>query len=68
MEYFPGNWYQCYDKLGDGCSIDFEYPIRLHSKVKWSRATFTKQDNGMITPKAKIFQEVLVVNIVKKRC
>ena len=19
VEYFPGNWYQCYDKLGDGC-------------------------------------------------
>ena len=27
VEYFPGNWYQCYDKLGDGCSIDFEYPV-----------------------------------------
>ena len=30
-------------------NIDLEYPIRFHSKVKWSRATFTKHDNGMVT-------------------
>ena len=34
--YFKDNWY--YDKLGDGCSIDF--PIRLDSKIRWSPKVF----------------------------
>ena len=42
-EYFPCNCSKCCDKLGDGCTIDF--PIRLHSKLKWSPTTFIKQDD-----------------------
>ena len=42
-EYFRSNWYKCHDKLGDGCTIEF--PIRLHSKLKWSSMTFIKQDD-----------------------
>ena len=64
-EYFP-SWSKCHDKLGDGCTIDF--PIRLHSKLKWSTRTFIKQDDGTVMPKARSFEEVLVVNLVKKRC
>ena len=64
-EYFP-SWSKCHDKLGDGCTIDF--PIRLHSKLKWSSRTFIKQDDGTVMPKARSFEEVLVVNLVKKRC
>ena len=52
--------------LGDGCTIDF--PIRLHSKLKWSPRSFIKQDDGTVMPKARSFEEVLVVNLVKKRC
>ena len=62
-EYFP-SWSKCHDKLGDGCTIDF--PIRLHSKLKWSSRTFIKQDDGTVMPKARSFEEVLVVNLVKK--
>ena len=65
-EYFPCNWYKCHDKLGDGCTIDF--PICLHSKLKWSPTTFIKQVDGTVMPKEKSFEEVLVVNLVKKRC
>ena len=65
-EYFPCNWSKCCDKLGDGCTIDF--PIRLHSKLKWSPTTFINQDDGKVVPKARSFEEVLVVNLVKKRC
>ena len=32
--YFTDNWYVVYDKLGDGCCVDF--PIRLESKLRWS--------------------------------
>ena len=28
------DWYVAYDKLGDGCTIDF--PVRLKSKISWS--------------------------------
>ena len=65
-EYFP-SWSKCHDKLGDGCTIDF--PIRLHmQKLKWSTRTFIKQDDGTVMPKARSFEEVSVVNLVKKRC
>ena len=50
--------------ISDGYTIDF--PIRLHSKLKWS--SFIKQDDGTVMPKARSFEEVLVVNLVKKRC
>ena len=63
-EYFP-SWSKCHDKLGDGCTIDF--PIRLHSKLKWSSRTFIKQDDGTVMPKARSFEEVLVVNLVNTR-
>ena len=63
-EYFP-SWSKCHDKLGDGCTIDF--PIRLHmQKLKWSTRTFIKQDDGTVMPKARSFEEVLVVNLVTK--
>ena len=65
-EYFPSNWSKSHDKLGDGCTIDF--PIRLHSKLKWSLRSFIKQDDGTVMPKARSFEEVFVVNVVKKRC
>jgi len=32
--YFPAGWHIVYDRLGDGCRVDF--PIRLESKLKWS--------------------------------
>ena len=38
------------------------------SKLKWSSRTFIKQDDGTVMPKARSFEEVLVVNLVKKRC
>ena len=59
-EYFP-SWSKCHDKLGDGCTIDF--PIRLHSKLKWSSRTFIKQDDGTEMSKARSFEEVLVVDV-----
>ena len=36
--YFKDNWYVAYDKLGDGCAMDF--PVRLESKIRWSPEVF----------------------------
>ena len=35
--FFPVNWIIVYDKLGNGCKVDF--PVRLQSKLKWSPVT-----------------------------
>ena len=32
--YFTTDWYQAYDKLGDGCKLEF--PVCMCSRVKWS--------------------------------
>ena len=60
--YFKDNWYIAYDKLGDGCSIDF--PIRLDSKIRWSPKVF----NLDATVKPRIYSEIVCVTLVKIRC
>ena len=60
--YFSDNWHVAYDKLGDGCKIDF--PIRLESKIKWSSKVFCC--NGSVKP--KVFTEMIYVTLVKSRC
>ena len=42
--FFPVNWFIVYDKLGNGCKVDF--PVRLESKLKWSPALYDKLSNG----------------------
>ena len=31
--FFPNDWYKCYNRLGDGCKIDF--PLRMYEKIQW---------------------------------
>ena len=57
--FFKTNWYRCYDKLGNGCVIDF--PVRLHSKISWSALVYDKLPNGQLQPKARSYQEFIVV-------
>ena len=64
--FFPVNWFIVYDKLGNGCEVDF--PVRLESKLKWSPTVYDKLSNGTVVAKKKIFSEILVVTLVKKRC
>ena len=63
--YFPQDWYQVYDQLGDGCEIEF--PVRMISNVKWSRTTYTRSDIG-VCPRPKHYTEVCTLWIVKRRC
>ena len=64
--FFPVNWFIVYDKLGNGCKVDF--PVRLESKLKWSPALYDKLSNGTVVVRKKIFSEIVVVTLVKKRC
>ena len=38
-KYFPTDWHRVYDRLGDGCEVQF--PLRMVSKVKWSTTVYT---------------------------
>ena len=60
--FFDDNWYIVYDKLGDGCRVHF--PIRLESKIKWSRTVFNS--DGSVKP--RVFTEMIYVTLVKNRC
>lgn len=64
--YFRNDWHTVYDKLADGCTVDF--PIRLESKLKWSPTMYDKVDDTTVSPKCRYFTEVLVVTLVKKPC
>ena len=64
--HFSINWFIVYDKLGNGCKVDF--PVHLESKLKWSPTVYDKLSNGTVVVKEKIFSEILVVMLVKKRC
>lgn len=64
--YFPKDWYKTYDRLGDGCEIEF--PVRMYSKLKWSPVFFTYDNTSGVSPKNTHFEEVCVIWICKKRC
>ena len=59
--YFKDDWYVAYDKLGDGCTIDF--PVRLESKIRWSPKVY----NADGTVKSRIFSEIICITLVKMR-
>ena len=66
-QYFPTDWHRVYDRLGDGCEVQF--PLRMVSKVMWSSTVYTSGgEKGTVLPKKKHFEEVCLVWIAKQRC
>ena len=66
-KYFPTDWHRVYDRLGDGCKVQF--PLRMVSKVKWSTTMYTSDSvRGMVLPKKKHFYEVCILWLVKQCC
>ena len=61
--FFSSEW-EVYDRLGDGCQVDF--PIRMHSKLRWSPIVYTQGEDGMLVHKQQSFSEIVVLNVVKK--
>ena len=45
--YIMDEWCIAYDRLGDGCKVDF--PIRIESRIKWSTLVFSR--SGNVKPK-----------------
>ena len=64
--YFPVDWHVIYNKLGDGCRIDF--PVRLESKLKWSSEVYVRDTSGNLVLKPRTFTEMVYVRLVKCRC
>ena len=65
--YFPSDWHVVYNRLGDGCRVDF--PLRLQSKLKRSSKVYIKDTtNGNMSLKPRTFTEVVCVKLVKCRC
>ena len=60
--YFSDNWHIVYDKLGDGCCVEF--PLRLESRIKWSAVVYNSDGSS----KPKLFNEMISVTLVKTRC
>ena len=62
----PKNWHRVFDKLGNGCEVDF--PVQLQSHMKWSPQCYYKTQQNSINIKPRDFEEVLSVYLTKERC
>ena len=60
-EYFPDDWYKCYNAANECCFVDF--PIAMHSYIKFSCITYTASG----TKCNRDFKEMVCLSIVKKR-
>ena len=65
-QFFHAEWYKCYNKLGNGCVIEF--PVQLATRIKWSPMAYCKSHDGALAPKGRSFSEIVTVTLVKKRC
>ena len=63
---FSPEWYRCYDRLGDGCTVQF--PMRMYSRILWSPVAYLKGVDDVVTPKKRSFKEICNVWISKTRC
>jgi len=64
--YFPPDWFKAFDKLGDGCEVEF--PIRMCSRLKWSAVVYGKCSTNVLSPKEKCYEETCSVWLIKRRC
>ena len=56
-ELFPPEWSAVYDRLGDGCRIDF--PVIMKPSLKWSRKCYNKlPDESLSSIGLDIFQKL----------
>lgn len=64
--YLPVDLFRVYDKLGDGCEVEFL--IRMCSQLKWSPLVYEKSSANVLTPKHKSYEETCSVWLTKRRC
>ena len=63
--FFCDNWFVSYDKLGNGCAIDF--PIRLQAVLKQGPVRYIKTSSRLVR-QPRVYVESLIVTVVKRRC
>ena len=64
--HFSSNWFISYNRLGDGCKVDFS--INLRSHVEFTPLTYIKDHNNDMVARPRDFSELLSVSVVKVRC
>ena len=57
---FPAGWDVVYDRLGDGCHV--EYPVTLRPVLQYGKKCFCINSDGRVSEKPRIFYET--VNVV----
>ena len=64
-EFFCSGWDVTYDRLGNGCCID--YPITMKPVLKYGPKSFSKSDDGTLTPKSRllIFMKYYMLHFLK---
>ena len=65
-EFFPSGWDVAYDRLGNGCCVD--YPITMKTILKYGPRCFRKTSDGTLSKKSRVFYETLHVTLIKRRC
>ena len=63
--FFCDNWFVSYDKIGNGCAIDF--PIRLQAVLKQGPVRYMKTSSRLVR-QPRVYVENLIVTVVKRRC
>ena len=63
---FPPHWDTVYNKIGDGCRL--QYPIILRPAIQWSKRAYIKTNAGEIVEKPRFCTEVLHIKLSKIRC
>ena len=46
--------------------VELDFPIKMHSKLRWSPIVYTQGEDGVLVHKQHSFSEVVVLNVVKK--
>ena len=62
---FPSNWFVYYDRLGNGCKLDF--PVYMYSHIKYAPQTYIRTSTTLALQQ-RDFTEIVTVTVVKCRC
>lgn len=65
-DHFPKGWNTLYNKLGDGCTVDF--PIVMLPSINYGPKRYYKKCNGSVIGITRFFSEIVSVSLYKRTC
>ena len=65
-EFFPLDWDMVYNKIRDGCRI--QYPVSLRPAIQWSKRVYFKGEDGTLMEKSRFCSKVVHIKLNKTRC